>query len=168
MSQSLDCRYTAGDRRVVRLTADLDNGWQDLGEAWGFDGSGFLNYEIGVKFQCRLRFVARAPETWETRKKFPASEYITRLAFGTNGALLSGSYLYVDIPLDQPWRPGESEPDQPSVYSCEPSLFSAETADGKIEYKLEAWAAITGPTKRFVRHKYDWGEGFAWVGSRLA
>jgi len=37
MSKLLDCRYRSGDRSVMQLSADLDQGWRDLGEAWGFD-----------------------------------------------------------------------------------------------------------------------------------
>jgi hypothetical protein len=168
MSQVLDCRYSDGSRRVIRLTADLDQSWRDLGGEWGFDGSGFLNYEIGVRLQCRLRFTAKAPETCEARTKFPASDYITRLAFGNNGAMLYGASIIIDVPFDQAWRPCDDEPDQPTVYAYEPLLYSVDTADGKIEYQLQVWVAVEGPTKRFVKHEYDWGQGFAWVGSRPA
>jgi hypothetical protein len=166
MSKILDCRYTGGDRAVLRLTADLDVGWQDVGDHWGFDGTGALNYEIGSKFQCRLRFVANAPESWETRKRFPASEYLTRLSFGWNVAMVYGSRLIVDLPLEQAWRRDEIEPERPSIYCVEPSLYSEETADGKIEYQIQAWVSLHGATKKFVRHEYDWGEGYAWMGSK--
>jgi hypothetical protein len=168
MSKILDCRYTGGDRAVIRLTADLDAGWQDLADEWGFDGSGSLNYEIESKFQCRLRFVAKAPEWWETRTRFPASEYLTRLSFGWNVVMVYGSRLIVDLPLEQPWRPDENETDCPSIYGFEPSLYSEETTDGKIEYQVQVWVTLHGSTKKFVRHEYDWGEGFAWMGSQSA
>jgi hypothetical protein len=164
MSQKLDCRYTGGDRRVIRLTADLDQGWQDLGSEWGVDSSGFLNYEIGSKFQCRVRFVAKAPETWASRTAFPVSEYITRLSMGNNGVMIWGSSLLVDVPLDQPWRPAADDPEQPSIYAAEPSLTSIETPDGKIEYQLEVWMTHEGIVRRFAKHDYAWGSGFAWSG----
>ena len=168
MSQVLGCRYTDGSRQVIRLTADLDQGWHDLGGEWGFDGSGFLNYEIGARFKCRLRFAAKAPETWDTRTKFPASDYLTRLRFGNNVAMVYRANLAVDVPLDQVWRPGEDMPDQPTVSAYDPSLYVTDTADGKIEYELKAWIALEGRTKKFVEHQYDWGQGFAWVGSQPA
>jgi hypothetical protein len=168
MSQVLGCRFTDGSRQVVRLTAGLDQDWHDLGGEWGFDGSGFLNYEIGARFQCRLRFAAKAPETWETLTKFPVSDYLTRLRFGNNVAMVYRANLAVDVPLDQAWRPGEDEPDQPTVYAYEPSLYVADTADGKIEYQLQMCVAVDGQTKKFVAHQYDWGQGFAWIGNQPA
>ena len=168
MSQVLGCQYTSGSRQVIRLTADLDQGWHDLGRGWGFDGSGFLNYEIGARFQCRLRFAAKVPETWDTRTKFPASDYLTRLRFGNNVAMVYRANLAVDVPLDQAWRPGEDQPDQPAVYADEPLFYVADTADGKIEYQLQMGIVVDGQTKRFVKHPYDWGQGFAWVGSQQA
>ena len=168
MSQVLSCRYTDGSRQVIRLMADLDQGWHDLGGEWGFDGSGFLNCEIGARFQCRLRFAAKAPEIWDTRTKFPASDYLTRLRFGNNVAMVYRAALAVDVPLDQTWRPGEDEPDRPSIYAFEPSLYVADTVDGKIEYQLQVWVAVEGQTKKFVAHQYDWGQGFTWIGSQPA
>jgi hypothetical protein len=168
MSQVFGCRYTDGSRHVIRLTADLDQGWHDLGGEWGFDGSGFLNYEIGARFQCRLHFAAKAPETWETRTKFPISDYLTRLRFGHNVAMVYRASLAVDIPLDQPWHPGQDAPDQPSMYAFEPSLYSMDTADGKVEYQLQVWIALDGSSKKFVKHLYDCGEGFAWTGNSSA
>jgi hypothetical protein len=169
MSKLLDCRYRGGDRRVIQLTADLDQGWHDLGGEWGFDDSGFLNYEIGSRFECRLRFVAHAPENWGSRTKFPASEYLTRLALGNNGVMIHGAGLLVDVPLDQPWHPGqsepgESEPDQPSIHEAEPAFYSVETPDGKIEYSLEVRLAMVGVSRKFKEHEYAWGKGFAWTG----
>jgi hypothetical protein len=168
MSRVLGCQYTSGSRQAIRLTADLDQGWHDLGREWGFDGSGFLNFEIGARFQCRLRFVAKAPETWQARTKFPASDYLTRLGVGNNLAIVYRTNLIVDVPLDQAWRPGEDRPDQPAVYAYEPSMYVADTADGKIEYQVQMWIVVDGQTKKFEKHPYDWGQGFAWVGSQPA
>jgi hypothetical protein len=165
MSQVLGCRYTDGSRQVIRLTADLDQGWHDLGGEWGFDGGGFLNYDIGVRFQCRLRFAAIAPETWEARTKFPVSDYLMRFGFGNNVAMVYRAALAVDVPLNQTWHSSESKPDQPTASVYEPSLYVADTADGKIEYQLQMWVAVEGRTKKFVAHQYDWGQGFAWVGN---
>ena len=164
MSKILDCRYRGGDRSVIQLTADLDQGWRDLGGVWGFDDSGFLNYEIGTKFQCRVRFAAKASESSEGPAKFPVSEYLTRLELGKNGVTIHGPWLMIDVPLDQPWHPGEDAPDQPSIYAVEPAFWSDQTADSPIEYEIQMWIALDGPTRRFVRHKYDWGEGFALAG----
>ena len=164
MPQVLDCRYTSGDRNVIRLTADLNLGWRNLGDAWGFDRSGFLNYEIGSKFRCQLRFAAQAPEAWETRTKPPQFDWLSRYWLGNNLAMIYGPSLVVDVPLGQEWRRADDEPHHPSIYAFEPSLFSVETADGEIQYQLQLWAALHGPTQKFARHEYDWGDGFAWVG----
>ena len=165
MSKLLDCRYRGGDRGVMQLSADLDQGWRDLGEGWGFDDSGFLNYEIGVKFQCRLRFVAKAPEGWESRTKFPVSEYLTRQALGSNIVTIHRSWLMIDVPLDQPWG---SEPDHPSIYEAEPALYAADTPDGRIEYGLEAWVSLEGASRKFVLDNSEAGSGWIWTGNQPA
>src|ERR1700733_4601786 len=101
MSRVLGCQYTSGSRQAIRLTADLDPGWHDLGREWGFDDGGFLNFEIGARFQCRLGCVARSPETWQARTEFPASDDRTRLRAGSNLAAVLRANLIVDVPLDQ-------------------------------------------------------------------
>ena len=163
MSKLLDCRYRSGDRSAMQLSADLDQGWRDLGGAWGFDDSGFLNYEIGSKFQCRLRFVAKAPEGWESRTKFPVSEYLTRLALGNNVVAIHGPRLMVSVPLDQPWGP---EPEHPSIYEAEPALYAADTSDGRIEYGLEVWVSLEGASRKFVLDNSEAGRGWIWTGNQ--
>ena len=164
MSKLLDCRYRSGDRSGIQLTADLDQGWRDLGGEWGFDDAGLLNYEIGSKFQCRLRFVAKAAEGWESRTKFPVSEYLTRVALGSNVVMIHGAGLRVNVPLDQPWGSG---PEQPSMHEAEPALYAADTADGRIDYGLEVWVTLEGTSKKFVWNDSDRGDGWVWLGNQL-
>ena len=122
-----------------------------------------MNYEIGSKFQCRLRFVAKAPAGWESRTKFPASEYLTRLAIGTNVVMIYGAGLRVNIPLDQPWGSG---PEQPSMHEAGPALYATDTADGRIDYGLEIWVNLEGTSKKFVWNDSERDDGWAWVGNQ--
>ena len=160
MSQSFDCRFTDGNRNVLRLGADLSLGWQDLGDAWGFDSAGILHYEIQSDFLCRLRLVAKAPESCEARTRFPELNYMEQLAIGNNSCMIFGPRLMVGIPLDQVWQRAEEEPHPPSLYAIESSLFSVDTPEGNIPYQLEIWISLQGVTHRFTRveNQYEWGE----------
>jgi hypothetical protein len=149
--------------RYIRLHADLEKGWRDLGKKWGFDNQGWLPYQES-KFRCRIRLTANADAKWETRKTFP--EIALESEIGGNPVLISGGHLELLAKMAQPWKATNNPSRNPSIYASEEVLFSHNSLDGEISYSLQLWLVFRGPSKMFVPDVYEWGDGFAWVGGR--
>lgn len=161
----LECGYAGTNRDMIRLCADLDRGWRELGGKWGFDGQDFLPSEGDSKFRCRVRFIEKAPSTWESRRTFP-ERYLNPITFGNNLVSLQGMKLEVDIPLAQNWAPTNGSNRRPSIYEMSENVFEVETIDGVINYRLQVWVVFHGQSKMFVKEERELGDGFAWVGGR--
>src|SRR5208337_5168733 len=100
----LECGFAGHQRELIRLSADLDIGWKDLGHDYGFDEQDYLPYGES-KFRCSLRLVGKAPASCETRKTFHDLYFPEPLKLGSCLVSLHGMKLEVDIPLAQSWLP---------------------------------------------------------------
>jgi hypothetical protein len=162
----LECGYIGAKKDVIELRADLDAGWRNLGRYWGFDGTNSLDYGDKSKFSCRLRIVAKAPDSWESRRTFPERYLPEPVGFGNGLLRLNGTKLNVEVPLEQAWRPTKDLNRRPSIYEIDDDIFVVNTNEGSISYRIQLWVVLHGPSSMFVRDEYDWGDGFAWIGGR--
>ena len=167
----LEPRYEPySNRQVLLLKANLDIGWKNLGEELGgFDEEDRLGYERESTFVCHLRF-RHAKEPTAPRvclQIFPGvepAEKVEREAFSVE---INTHILLLRIPIaDQRWVPTNNLSRHPSIYLSEGSLFRIQIEEFLISYDLYAWVRLHGPTKMFVPDKFEWGDGFAWVGGR--
>jgi hypothetical protein len=159
-----ECGYAGANKDIIRICADLDHGWKNLGKAWGFDETNYLEYGES-KFRCRLRLVEKAPSSYESRKVFH-DRYLDPVILGNCSASLHGMKLQVDVPLTQRWSPTNDSNRRPSIYEIAEDFFLIETGDEKICYRLQIWVVLHGPSKMFVSDQQEWGDGFAWIGGR--
>ena len=160
----LECGYAGANKDIIRICADLDHGWTNLGGAWGFDKTDYLEYGES-KFRCRLRLVEKAPGSYESRKTFP-ERYFDPIKIGSIFVSLHGKKLEVDVPLAQPWTPTNDVNRRPSIYEIGEDIFYIKTEDGNINYRLQIWVVLHGQSKMFVQDQREWGDGFAWIGGR--
>jgi hypothetical protein len=160
-----ECGYAGADKDRIRLVADLDRGWSNLGNVWGFDQTNYLDYGDS-RFRCRLRIVEKAPKVWETRTTFHERYLSGPLLLGNCSVSLHGMKLEVDVPLSQRWMPTNDSNRRPSVFGFSEDAFSIETKDGSIYYRLQVWLVLHGPSRMFVPDQREHGDGFAWIGGR--
>ena len=163
---SLDCGYAGREKETIRLCADLNRGWKNLGKAWGFDEQDFLDYGDS-RFRCRLRLVAKIPSSCESGKTFHDRYIIEPIKLGTNSVTLHGMKLEVDVPLAQDWMPTRDLNRRPSIYDIGEDIFSIVTKGGTITYRLQIWVVLHGQSEMFVPDQREMGDGFAWIGGRL-
>jgi hypothetical protein len=162
----LDCGYAGANSDIIRLCADLDCGWRELGGKWGFDEQDFLPSEGDSKFRCRVRFIEKAPSNWESRRTFPERYLLNPITLGNNLVSLHGTKLEVDIPLTQDWVSTNDSNRRPSIYVMKEDVFEVETIDGVLNYRLQVWVVLHGQSRMFVKEERELGDGFAWVGGR--
>ena len=79
---------------------------------------------------------------------------------------LRGAKLEVNVPLAQRWLRTNDSNQRPSIYEIAENVFSIETEDGIINYRLQLWVVLHVPPRMFVQDQREWGDGFAWVGGR--
>ncbi|MBV8630322.1 MAG: hypothetical protein JOZ83_05320 [Silvibacterium sp.] len=157
------------DRRVLLIKANLDIGWKNLGSFWGFDEQDRLPFEKESTFVCRLRLrhgkeLAVPKECLEIYPGVQSSEKIDFDTFSLERDLQS---LKLRIPIaDQKWVPTNNLSRHPLIYLAEEGVFRTEIEEFTITYDFYAWIRLHGPTKMFVPDKFEWGDGFAWVGGR--
>jgi hypothetical protein len=159
-----ECGYAGANKDIIRMCADLDHGWTNLGRAWGFDRTNYLEYGES-KFRCRLRLVEKAPRSYESRKTF-LDRYFDSIVLGSNHVSLHGMKLEVDVPLAQQWTQTADVNRRPRIYEIGEDIFYIETEDGNINYRLQIWVVLHGQSKMFVPEQREWGDGFAWIGGR--
>jgi hypothetical protein len=156
------------NRKVLMLVADLALGWRDLGSAWGFDKEDRIPFESESTFVCRLRLrhAKGYAAHQDLLRAFPELETVN-VNGGSFSAELFGSILRVRIPIvEQRWVPTNNQSRHPSIYLFEESLFTAEIDGRHIRYDMQVWVRLHGRTRMFVPDKFEWGDGFAWVGGR--
>lgn len=146
------------------MVADLDGGWRELTKGWGFWAEDNLDYRDESKFQCRLYFLAKAPDSYESRKTFHERYLLEPIRRGRISISLHGMNLEVDVPLTQGWRRDKNG--RPLIHEIEEDVFSVETSEGSINYRLQIWVTFFGRSSMFVPDQREWGDGFAWVGGR--
>jgi hypothetical protein len=161
----LECGFAGREREKIRLCGDLARGWRNLGQFWGFDEQDYLEYGES-KFRCRFRVVAKAPDSFSSRKTFPERYVLDPIKVGECSVSLHGLKLELDVSLAQPWRPTNDANRRPSVYEIEEDAFIVRTPEGDIYYRLQVWLVLHGQSKMFVKDEYEWGDGFAWIGGR--
>ena len=161
-----DCGFSGSNKDVIRLSGDLDRGWRNLGPAWGFDESDSALEYGESKFRCRLWLVAKAPTSFESRKTFHERYLQQPVRLGCSAVSLHGMRIEVDVPLDQAWSATKDLNKYPIVYAIREDVFSIETGEGRINYRLQFWVVLHGPSRMFVPNQYETGDGFAWVGGR--
>jgi hypothetical protein len=170
-AQRLQVEYEKfSGREVLLLTADLDVGWRNLGEIWGFDEEARLaTYEQESTFVCRLRLRHAKGLTVpaECLESFVDNQSVEKVDRGTFSVEHDRQFLKVRIPIkEQNWVPTINQSRHPSVYFFEESLLRAEVENWVIPYDMQVWIRLRGRTKMFVPDKFEWGDGFAWVGGR--
>jgi len=74
--------------------------------------------------------------------------------------------LEVDVPLAQSWKKTNDLNRRPIVYEIADDVFSIETEEGSIDYRLQVWVVLRGESKMFVPDQFEYGDGFAWIGGR--
>jgi hypothetical protein len=161
----LECGYAGRDKEVIRLCADLGPGWRRLDKVWGFDAEDFLEYGES-KFRCRLRLVEKAPSSFESRKTFHERFLDPPRDLGDCRVSLHGWKLEVDVPMAQAWFPTNDSNRRPMIYEIGEDIFSINTSEGVIPYRLQIWVVLHGPSRMFVKDQHERGDGFAWVGGR--
>jgi hypothetical protein len=161
----LECGYSGREKDMIRLCADLGRGWKNLGKAWGFDEKDFLDYGES-KFRCRLRFVEKAPGSFESRKTFHERYLLEPTKLGSNSISLHGTKLEVDVPLAQGWTPTNDSNRRPCLYEIGEDIFSVVTEEGTISCRLQIWVVLHGESSMFVKDEHERGDGFAWIGGR--
>lgn len=147
------------------MCADLEHGWANLVEAYGFDKTDYLDYGES-RFRCRLRLIEKAPRSYESRKAFHERYLLEPLKLGSNSVSLHGMKLEVDVPLAQSWKKTNDLNRRPIVYEIADDVFSIETEEGSIDYRLQVWVVLRGESKMFVPDQFEYGDGFAWIGGR--
>lgn len=161
----LECGYAGREKEKINLCADLERGWTNLGRFYGFDYQAFLDYGES-KFRCRVRLVEKAPLEWESRKTFHDRFLLEPLELGNNLVSLHGMKLEIEVPLKQYWAATNDVNRRPNIYEISEDIFSIETPDGVISYRLQIWVVLHGQSRMFVRDQYEQGDGFAWTGGR--
>lgn len=162
---NLECGFAGREKDIIRLSANLADGWRDLESSWGFDVQDYLDYGDS-KFRCRLRLVAKAPVSFATRKRFHERYLLEPVRFGRNSVSLHGVKLEIDVPLDQPWLPTKDLNRHPRIYEIAEDAFSLTTSEGEISYRLQIWVVFQGSSTMFVKDQFEKGDGFAWAGGR--
>lgn len=166
--ESLDWRYAGREHDVIQLNASLEQGWRYLGKAekknnyWGFDESIRAEYHGDSYFRCRLYVVALGSPSLVSVQSFPSVEFSG--ALGRNTVVIHGFAIVIDVPLGQGWS--RSKQGRPLIYQISERLFQAKTLDGPIDFRAQLWVVYHGEEKMFVKHEYEWGDGFAWIGGR--
>lgn len=140
-------------RSCIRLVADLDSGWRDLGKCWGFDKTKYLPYSRDNKFRCRIRIGTHATHIDE----FPPVEWACSI--GANTICIKDQRFEVIVPLDQPWRTTDNPSKNPIVY-LEQSMRVG------CAYLFQIWVVCHGPGKMYVKNAYEYGDGKSLAGGR--
>jgi hypothetical protein len=161
-----ECGYAGANGDRVRLCADLAGGWRKLTKGWGFYADDYLNYRGESKFHCKLYLVEKAPSSYESRKMFHERYLLSPLRLGSNFVMLHGMKLEVEVPLDQGWKRTNDINRRPCVHEIGEDIFSVDTDDGAISYRIQIWVVLHGQSKMFVPDQREWGDGFAWIGGR--
>jgi hypothetical protein len=166
----LDWRYTGPHKDIVQLNADLGAGWRYLEKRgrkrdyWGFDKQIYIPDRSEPVFWCHLYFVALGPVAWESVRTFPGTECFLEL--GHNSISIDGAKMEVNIPLSyNTWNPTQDS-GRLGIYVFKEPLFSITTPEGDIEFRIQLWFVHHSPRSMSVKHQYEWGDGFAWIGGR--
>jgi hypothetical protein len=160
-----ECGFAGADKDIIRIYADLGCGWSNLGSACGFDKTDFLEYGE-AKFKCRLRLIAKAATSTKSAQIFHERYVLKPVEVGRSLISLHGLRLQVDIAMGQVWFTTQDQNRRPIIYETSENLFSVDTPDGPISYRMQLWVVLHGQSKMFVRDQYEHGDGFAWIGGR--
>jgi hypothetical protein len=170
MIELLDWRYVRSQRDSIQLTANLDAGWKYLESKgkkpsyWGFDQTVYIPNRSEPDYWCHLYVVALGPTTRESVQRFPGANL--ECGLGCNSVRISLSKMEVTVPLiHNRWLP-TNESNRIGIYAIEDPLFSLDAPDGELRFRAQLWFVYHGPKSMFVKHQYEWGDGFAWVGGR--
>jgi hypothetical protein len=166
----LDWECPGPQRDHLHLRADLDHGWTLLAKGnkkqayRGFDLQIYLPDRSEPKYWCHLYVVARVPIEHESVETFAGTHFKGTL--GCNQVSINGSIMEIDVPLElNTWAPTK-ESGRMGIYASSEELFRINTEDGNISFRAQLWLVNYEPKTMFIKHQYEWGDGFAWIGGR--
>jgi hypothetical protein len=132
--------------------------------------TGDLINKYGYRIKASLTFgaicmsLARAPIERKSVGTFPGTTFNGSL--GHNPVSINNSIMEIDIPVAFNTWTYTKESRRMGVYAYSEELFRISTPDGDIPFRAQLWLVNYEPPTMFVKHQYEWGDGFAWIGGR--
>lgn len=155
-----DVFYSDKGASIV-LRGDLNNGWRELKNRWGFDSSLTIPFRHDLSIRAHLRVTAHGPlaEHWAEFPDFPLESLNQFLAYS-----LRNRVLEVTIPLnkDQPWK--KMSNGRPGLHLQQ---FAFMKIGNQVHFSFSAWIVFHEPSPAPIRDVKEWGERIFVPGGRI-